>query len=241
MTNFIDLHNHTLPGVDDGADSWETAMAMLELAYRDGTRQIILTPHTTPDPHSASSEAIEAAFQQLQAQAKPRFPDLTLHLGGEVLYSSDLEQREAFPQLPRMAGSSYVLLEFLPSVSRRQLFNGVDVLLRWGYIPILAHTERYACLRTSVDTAAQLANAGALLQINADSVMGNWGRRVKWFCAALLRNRLAQFVASDAHGVTYRKPMLSACAATVARKYGQAYAQQLFRENPKNVIENCQM
>lgn len=238
MAGFIDIHNHSLPGVDDGAQDWEMSLQMLRMAYDDGTRQIMLTPHVKPNRHSAPKHVIQGVYARLVEKCRTELPALTLHLGAEILFSSDLLEGESRSNLPTLGDSSYVLVEFLPTASRRQLFYAVDELLAAGYTPIIAHVERYICVRKETDMVFQLADMGALIQVNADSIVGHSGLRTKWFCASLLRQELVSFVGSDAHDPKHRKPLLSQCEELVHRKYGEGYARALFLENPMKVIKN---
>lgn len=238
MGGFIDLHNHSLPGVDDGAVDWEMSLTMLELAYEDGIREIVLTPHMKPGDHSAPPEIIQGVFHRLVEKSKDHFPVLRLYLGAEILYSSDLMQGMEKQSLPTLADSSYVLVEFLPTASKRHIFHAANDLVRAGYLPIIAHTERYLCVRNEPELAQQLTDIGAFLQLNAGSILGSSGWKTKRFCASLLRQGLVSFVASDAHDPMHRSPSLSKCEDYIDRKYGESYAIRLFQENPKKVIHN---
>ena len=238
MEGLTDLHNHSLPGVDDGASDWEMSLTMLAQAWEDGIGQIVLTPHVKPNGHSAPPAVIQGVFDRLVKKAEAQFPKLRLFLGAEILYSSDLMQGENRLSLPTLAGSSYVLVEFIPSASSRLIFNAVNELVRAGYLPILAHVERYLCLRREPDLLEQLADTGAFLQVNAGSILGRSGWKTKRFCAGLLRQGLVSFVASDAHDPKHRRPQLSGCEEHIRRKYGESYAARLFQNNPKKVIRN---
>lgn len=231
---FTDLHTHILPGVDDGAADLSQALAMLDMAYRDGTRRIFLTPHHRR-PYRKSPEELQAAFASLRGAASERYPDLELYLGCEVAFFHEAPRLLETGELLCLNGTEYVLTEFSPGVSRTNLFHGIDRMLEGGYVPVFAHAER--CTVMTPQLAAELVRQGVLLQINAGSILGRHGLGVMFLCHKLLKAHLVFCVASDAHNTRQRAPLLQRCFKLVRRRYGRDYAHELFVTNAQFLCE----
>ncbi len=106
-----------------------------------------------------------------------------------------------------------------------------------GYIPILAHVERYREVCASLERIEELIGMGAYIQVNASSIMGKYGLSTRHFTRTLLKKKLVHFVATDAHNCESRAPELEKCATWIEKKYGQTYARQLLWDNASRVIE----
>ena len=236
----MDIHTHILPGVDDGAGNMEEALALLRLASDDGTQAILLTPHYRP-PHKANPQILQVAANALREAARQENLKIRLLLGQEVRYQSEFPQKHKEGLFLPMAKSRYMLLEFSTIAFNNQILAGVRDCLACGYIPILAHAERYDALRCDSDLLEQVLRLGARIQLNADSVMGKTGFRVKRFCHRLLKAEKVHFIASDAHDLRLRPPTLSKCYARVSKKYGEKYARRLFWQNPRALADGKEL
>lgn len=196
----IDFHNHILPAVDDGArDAGETRLA-LRTMHAAGVRIVIATPHFTGSLAGTEKGAeyrsrIARALDDARRLAAMDTPDLTVELGAEIMLD-DVKVNLSDPAL-RLAGTRFALVEF-------SLFgvppNAADMLFRLraqGWQPVLGHPERYMGLEPS--RVEQWHATGTLLQVNAGSLLGDYGpdaRRAAW---ALLRSGLIQYICSDYH------------------------------------------
>lgn len=237
MESYIDIHSHILPKIDDGAENFEMSMKMLETASENGVAEIILTPHNKPMHHNASLHTMEKLAGRLLEEAGRRGLDIRLHTGNEIYYRSDILEAIEEGKACTMAGSSYVLVEFGPLDGFGYIRNGLYHVLSGGYHPILAHAERYADISSSVERVSSLIEMGCYIQINAGSVMGEYGFGCRHFTRNLLKRKLVHFVATDAHTDTgKRAPRLAECGEFIARKYGRDSAARLLWENPASVI-----
>lgn len=236
MKGFIDIHTHILPGVDDGAGDLSGAVALLRQACQQGTGAVVLTPHYRGRYRGNEKQKLEPVFARLQQAVKGECPDLELYLGCEIGYEMDVSEKLAQGKLPTMNGTQYVLLEFREGSFRSRILDGVLEVLNFGYIPIVAHVERYDAFRNNPRLADEVMDLGALLQVNADSVMGKCGFGIKHYCHKLLKSHMVHFVATDAHDEKMRKPDLRACYQKVRRKYGRDYAELLFIRNPQRML-----
>lgn len=238
MSSYIDIHSHILPQIDDGAKNIDMSMKMLRIAQEGGIQSIILTPHNKPMHYNAGPEKIRSLTDELQEAADRAGIKIRLYTGNEIYYRSDileiLEQRKA----STMAGSEYVLLEFGPMDDFDYIRNGIFQVLSGGYRPILAHAERYGSVASSVERVREIVKMGCYIQLNAGSIMGQYGFGTKKFTRQILKQGLAHFVATDAHDDIKRKPCLSDCAKYVSKKLGEDYANQIFNENPQKILND---
>lgn len=144
MFRIIDIHTHILPGVDDGAGTWKDTLQLMQTAYAQGTIHMIATPHYSS---RVDIDKLVSLRDQAQKLAQNAGLELTVSLGQEILYFEDLpiylEQGKALS----LAGSRYVLVEFQPNDSYQRVWRAVRELVQTGFFPIIAHAERYRCLR----------------------------------------------------------------------------------------------
>lgn len=238
MESYIDIHSHILPGIDDGAENFETSMQMLRIAQNQGIRSIILTPHYKPMHHNAHPESLAALRERLLEGMKREGLDIGLYFGNEFYFHSGMFRRLEEKQACTMAGSAYVLIEFGPMDGFGTIRNGLYEALSQGYRPILAHVERYANVSSQRGQVEELVQMGSYIQINAGSLMGKFGFAARQFTKRLLGDGLVHFVATDAHNAGNRSPQLAECEKYVSRKFSGEYAKRLFLENPLCVIRD---
>ncbi len=236
MSSYIDIHSHILPRIDDGAKNIDMSIKMLRIAQENEIHSIILTPHHKPMHHNAGPEKIRSLTKKLQEAADKEKIKIRLYVGNEIYYHSSIletleEGRAAF-----MAESKYVLLEFDPMDDFDYIRQGVYRVLSGGYRPILAHAERYANIVSSVENVREMVKMGCYIQINAGSVMGQYGFGTKRFTRQILNRGLVHFVATDAHDDVRRKPCLLECAKYMNRKLGEDDTQQILEGNPLKII-----
>jgi protein-tyrosine phosphatase len=235
----IDLHLHLLPGVDDGAADLAEALELCRLAAEDGCTALVATPHRRRDewPDLPAEElAGRLAAVETAAGGRPR-----LLLGGEVRVDSDLirdlERPDRGGALP-LAGSRYLLLELEPRGLGPDPAALVAELAAGGWRPIVAHPELTPCLVRDPGGLERLVAAGALLQVTAMSVTGEFGRAARARAFELIGAGRAHFVASDAHRAGWRPTGLGRARAEIARHWGQERAAALTETHPLAVVED---
>ena len=236
VEGFVDIHTHILPGVDDGARDLSQALSLVKSAAAQGTRSLILTPHYRLRYHDNVREKLTAVFKELRQAAAVECPGIELYLGSEIGYELDVAEKVAAGRVLSLNDTQYVLLEFQDDSFRSRILDGVLEVVNFGYIPIIAHAERYEAFQQSLKLAQELTDLGALIQINADSVLGKGGFGIKRYCHKLLKAHLVHFVATDAHDLTLRQPGLRNCYQRIRKKYGQMYADALFIRNGRAVL-----
>lgn len=227
----IDIHCHILPGIDDGARNWETTLEMCRLARQDGVTHIVATPHANYE-YRYDRAAHLALLDELRARA----PELSFSLGCDFHLSYDnVEDAKQHPDRYTIGETQYLLVE----LSEYSTFNVAQTLYELqaaGLLPILTHPERNPLVVSKPELLDEWASAGCLMQITANSLTGFWGKRAQQFCVEMLRNKLVHFIASDAHGVKNRTPILSAARDAAAKVVGAAEAEKLVAGNPSAVV-----
>ncbi len=233
---YWDIHNHILPGLDDGASCMADTCDLLLSEYEQGIRNVIFTPHCRTSMFGVSADEREMVYRRVLEQVKDKFPDMNLYLGCEYYFQGNLMRDLQDPRC-RMAGTRVVLLEFSADTSFPRMLDTVETLRKAGYQIIIAHPERYRCLHAGVSGVTALTEAGVRIQINAGSVLGRQGRLLKRVCRDWLKAGRVDFIASDAHSVDYRPVELERCRRLVQKKLGREQADLLFRDNQADLFE----
>lgn len=237
---FTDIHIHALFGVDDGAKNENEMNAIVEAAYADGVRTLCLTPHFHPGYFGENTDRSSAAFALLLQYAEQHCPQLNLFLGNELRYSQDCISWLKEGQCRTLNQTRYVLVDFSETEAEKGIVTGLEKLLNAGYIPILAHAERYRGLSAEIKKLEGLRENGVLIQVDVQALFGRFGLRIQRRAKSILANGLATFVASDAHDLIGRPPGISAGYNFIAKKYGTDYANAVCNENALHLLQGSQ-
>lgn len=232
----IDVHNHLLFGVDDGPKTAEESIMMLHDAKRQGIDTIILTPHYRHGYFSYPKEEIMRNFECLKETAKEI--GVRIYLGTEYHVNSRMVEYFETGRCLTLANSRYVLAEYEYETQFSFMQNTVRNLLLHGYVPIVAHVERYGCMLENLDCAETLKKMGALIQVNAGAILGNEGRMQKKYCKIMLQAGLVDIVASDSHGMKYRANQMGECEKYLYKKYDSSYVEKILEQNPAKLLED---
>ena len=128
-----------------------------------------------------------------------------------------------------------MLCEFQEAVQEQFIKERTYQLVGHGYVPVLAHIERYEVIRKNFDLIEELGDMGCRMQVNAGSILGKDGFKIKRFCAKLMKYDLIDFIGSDAHDLAERAPLLGECAEYLQKKMGNEYAKKILCENPGRI------
>lgn len=237
MRGLFDIHCHIIPEVDDGAASLSESIQMLKMEYKEGVRTIIATPHFRLGMFETGPEKVIEKFELLKKEAENEQCGIDLYLGCEFHANMDMIKYLRDGRARTMAGSRYVLTEFSGKDDKRYIRDRLYSLISHGCRPVIAHIERYPCLRKDIAFIEELVNIGAYVQVNAGSITGDLGFGVKHFCKKLLREQLVHFVGTDAHDVKYRTPKINAAYSYIAKTMGDEYADIIFLKNPQRMIK----
>ena len=239
MFDIIDLHNHSLYGLDDGAESYEKMCRMIDISYRDGVRHICFTPHyLNIGDRDCTSDQIKKVCEEARIYCDENHLDMKFSVGAEMIYHFDCIDAISQKRVLTLADSRYVLTDFLATPDARGIMMGVERLLNSGYLPVVAHVERYHCLLGKVDEVRRMSEEGAVIQINAASLSDGVFSKKRRFCMKLLEEGLVDIVASDAHNTESRSPSLRNALKIVTAKFGEDYACRIFKRIPEKILSN---
>lgn len=237
MERYVDTHCHLLPDVDDGAQNIEEMRQMLQIAYDDGIRLIIATPHHHPRRGKETPQILRKQLKLVREEAAKFSDKLRVYLGSEVYFGQDVPEQLKEGKILSMNGSRYVLVEFSPIDSFEYICQAIRQIQMAGFEVIIAHVERYRCLREDVRRAEHLADRGVRLQVNADSIVGKSGWKIKRFIKRLMDFNLVFCVGTDAHNACSRPPQMKKAAQYVKKKYGEEYMRRIFFGNPSVMLK----
>ncbi|MBI0577964.1 tyrosine protein phosphatase [Neobacillus cucumis] len=232
----VDLHCHILPGVDDGAKDLSQSIKMAKKAVEQGIHFIVATPHHLTSRYENPKKEILQHVEQLNQALKQENINLTVLPGQETrIYGELLEGYELGEILP-INNTQYVLVEFssghVPRYTER-LFYDLQVK---GLIPVIVHPERNQEIIEQPEILYQLVKKGALSQVTASSITGDFGKKIKNFSLQLIEANLTHFIASDAHNTVNRTFKVREAFDLVQAKYGNDMVY-LLEDNAELAIE----
>ena len=233
-----DVHTHVLPGVDDGAPTMEYALQMLENAVASDVEWLAVTPHwrVPGDAVVPTDTALQTDFQRLQ-EAAAEIP-IRLVSGAEVRVTDALMAALSLEGLPTLNDGRYLLTEFASQTDGALFLPALERLLDAGYIPLVAHPERYAAVCHDPRIVQDWLDCGCHLQLTGGSVLGAHGKTVQRTAATLLRNDLVACIASDAHGLHERSNFLLNVYDHLHIQYSKAYADCMMYTNPLRMFRD---
>ncbi|MBR5093494.1 MAG: hypothetical protein IK095_00230 [Oscillospiraceae bacterium] len=232
-----DIHCHLMPYVDDGAYDRDECLELLKLEAAQGVRTICLTPHLRADMFESTEEVVLEHFGLVRDLVREAGLPLTLYHSREYHYDRLSRKLLQDGGLRPLGKGRTILLEFDGRHEAGEILEAVDRVRKSGWCPLIAHVERYLPLHERWGFAYDLREAGALLQLNAGSVLGREGFRQKHLCKTLLNKGLADIIASDAHDPQVRVPELDTCARYLEKHFARGTAQKLLCEGPLAILE----
>lgn len=239
ITNsYYDIHTHILPGVDDGSGSMEETLRMLQIAAEQEIGTIIATPHFFAGDQNIPVEQLSLVRDKVQEEADKLNKKLKILLGNELYYSESVIDALKSKRALTLAGSRYVLVEYSVRDTYENIYKGMGEFIRAGYAPILAHVERYSCLHKREDLVSDLVKLGCYIQMNGSSLIGGIFNSEAALNRKLLNHGLIHFVGSDCHDDKVRVPVMSSVIKNLQKKCDESLVNQIFRENPKKILEN---
>lgn len=231
----LDVHSHILPNVDDGSDSIETSILMLEMMKSQGITDVIATPHfyAFQDNLDEFKAKITEAFSELKNAINGKnLPNI--YLGCEVLYFPGISVVDDINSFC-INNSNYLLLELPNNCINSRLFDDISTLKRdLDIIPIIAHVERYYRYKGFKKLIEFATYYRIPLQINATSVAERPYNRITH---KLLKMGYVKYLGTDAHSVDVRPPQMDIAINKIEQKYGNAVAKKLI-ENSKRLLSS---
>lgn len=230
----IDLHSHILPGLDDGAPNIMTSIGMAKIAVDCGIRGMAVTPHCCADRRKDIREAILLLRDVLQESNIP----LILYPGMEIKGTPNTADMLAEGQLITINGSRYPLIEFDFKSSGEMETNILRDVVQAGFVPIVAHPERYSYVQEEPGLLNLWKTIGCGFQVNRGSFIGHFGEAAKQLAYEMTARGFTTVVASDAHSDQHRIPWLKDVKMILARHFDPIASQYLLRYNPLRILRN---
>lgn len=236
----VDIHCHVLFGVDDGSADLNESIEMMRIAREGGTDSVFATPHCNilGSVRNYWCEELSNRLKRLNTALLQEGIGVKVYSGQEIFATPETASLLDNGSLITLNSSRYALIEFDFEEYSVEAYAILQSVVSCGYVPIVAHPERYGFVYEEEDAARRLKDIGCLLQINKGSLKGSFGTRARKNAYRLLDAELADFIASDAHGPYVRTPFLADARDAVADIYSEDYAELLFNVNPLCVLNN---
>jgi len=231
----VDIHSHILPEVDDGPKTWDACVAMCRAAAADGITHMVATPHAN-DRYHYDREYLRGMLANLQ-QLVGDAPSLSLGCDFHLSYDN-LQDALANPTRYVIEGTRYLLVEFSNYSIPQQIMDSFLKLGDCGLTPIVTHPERNPILRESLPRVVEWAEQGCVIQMTGSALTGQWGERTRQAAQWLLEHQAVHVLASDAHDLENRPPVLSTARNAAAEICGEEVAEALVETNPRAIITN---
>jgi protein-tyrosine phosphatase len=233
----IDLHSHFLYGVDDGPSDLPGSMELLRQAREAGITEILATPHLTEHSSRQDQLKIQAVFSEIKEHLAESGLPIKIHLAAEIYYSPNMVKwvDQSWPLIgPGRTSLLFdIPLQFIPPDLPETIFQ----LVRRKIIPIMAHPERNSQLQKEPHRLSDWMRLGCIMQMDAGSMTGEFGRACQRFSVQLLDQGAVQLIASDAHDCVQRSfRLLVRARQLVEKKFGRERARLLFNDNPRRIL-----
>lgn len=238
----IDLHCHILPGIDDGSKNLQESLTILRNAAAAGVTDAILTPHYIRDSQYNYDNAHKSQLLDILKTAthEAEIP-INLYLGNEVYIDQDALGLLNSDKIATLAGSRYILIE-LPVLTEDQTARDtLFKLVASGFIPIIAHPERYSYVQKNPHYIDAFLEIGCLFQGDYQSLLGKYGRAAKKSLQKLIKANAITFLASDTHHANDDYNLRKAIRHTCGLVKTATKAEALFETNPRKVLENLKI
>ena len=231
----VDIHSHILPEVDDGPKSWDVCVAMCRAAAADGITHMVASPHAN-DRYHYDREYLQGLVDHLQ-ELVGESPKILLGCDFHLSYEN-LQDAYAHPERYVIAGTRYLLVEFSNYSVPQSTADSFLKLGDRGITPIITHPERNPILRDSLPRVVEWAEQGCVIQLTGSALTGFWGDRARRAAEWLLESQAVHVLATDAHDLEKRVPILSKSRDAAADIVGEEVADALVEGNPRAILSN---
>jgi protein-tyrosine phosphatase len=222
-----------LPGLDDGPLDIEESLKMVEIARADGISHIFATPHILQGVYDNRCSEIMSFVEHLKTHVHDT---LNILHGADVRITFDLIERVERKEVPTLNDSGYLLIELPEYTVPPHVDNLIFNLRHRGITPIITHPERHLRLMHDLSALSKLRDSGALCQITAMSVTGDFGKSIRKACFTMIKKGLVDLVASDAHNARGRPPILSKAYGDIKKEFGSDISDRIFFETPQMIL-----
>lgn len=237
MNRFVDIHHHLIYGVDDGARTLEDMQQMILRAVEENVGDIVCTSHITPGENPFPEERYMRHLQEAQSWCEEKSLPVKIHPGCEILYTDVSARLVQEGKIPTLAGSRFVLVEFLPGDDYKRFCDAARTFGMAGYSVIFAHVERYQALRNHNRMRQLREEYGVYMQMNTNTVISKKGFFEDRWIRKTLDAGLIDCVATDAHNASSRPCSMRACYDVLKTRYGEAAAEDMCGGFQREILE----
>ena len=231
----IDIHCHIIPNIDDGAKVVTETFKMASVANSLGYKSIFATPHYIENSHETNKSDIQNSVSVLNKLFNEKGIDLKLYVGNEVYFTPNIINLLEDKRMCTLGNSRYVLIEFPLNGIALNMENVINSVLNYGYIPIIAHPERYEFVHKDLKKLQEMVSQGALLQINVGSIEGFYGKYAKKSVIKLLKNDMVTFIGTDSHNYTSIYDIYKDAINDIKKVIKDNKLHEILIENPKMI------
>ena len=231
----IDIHCHILPEVDDGPKSWDTAETMCRMSAQDGIEHIVATPHAN-DRYYYDRPYLSGLLSRLQGKIGDT-PKLSLGCDFHLSFENMANALQS-PARYCIGDTRYLLVEPSNFSVPQQIDEWLTQLQEKNITAIITHPERNPILQQTGNRVLRWIELGCAVQVTASAITGSWGTRAQQTAQWLLKKKAVHIVATDAHDIQRRPPVLSEAAKVIAKDFGEDLARALVESNPGAVVRN---
>jgi protein-tyrosine phosphatase len=229
----VDIHSHILPEVDDGPKSWDVCVAMCRAAAADGITHMVASPHAN-DRYHYDREYLQGLVTHLQ-QLVGDTPKITLGCDFHLSYEN-LQDAFANPSRYVIGNTHYLLVEFSNYGVPQNTTDSFHKLGDRGITVVITHPERNPILRENLQRVVEWAEQGCILQMTGSALTGFWGESTRRAAEWLLESQAVHVLATDAHDLEKRVPILSTSRDAAAQIVGDEVAEALVTDNPGAIL-----
>lgn len=233
---YVDIHAHIIPGIDDGSKDNKESVEMLRKAYEAGITTIVATPHFSKGFCDYKTEDVRRYCKALEKYARKNIcPDFCVFPGQEIFYNEKSLEMMKSGEVISLADTKYILLEFSPDITYTALYGALREIAMTTFFPVLAHVERYDCLRED-GLIEELRQLGVLLQMNYAHVAGKWyDANAKW-CKRMLLDGMIDIMSTDMHNGTDRGPRIEKAMEWMQKHLDEEYIEEITSTNARNIL-----
>lgn len=236
MQGWVDIHHHLLHRMDDGPKTMADMTQLLHAAVAQGISCVVATPHMQPGMVLFDGEQYQRSLQEARQYAQLMRLPIIIVPGAEIYYTTMTSSMLYRGDVPRLGNGHYVLVEFHPHVSLEGICRAAVHIANTGNTMVLAHAERYRCLRFGNRLGRLRQEYRVVIQVNADALLQPENALTRRWMKKAMDNEWIDVIASDAHDVQQRPCVLGECAAYIEQNWGWETAERLCRTTPKKLI-----
>ena len=235
----IDFHSHIIPNIDDGSTSMKDTINMINEARQAGFTEIISTSHYIQKYYDLDCFEREKILDIIKKKVSEKNEiNINLYLGSEIYFTPEIIELVKNKKASTINNTRYLLFELPMNTKPLFVKEMVYELMQNGYIPIIAHPERYTYVQENIQYIEELASMGTLFQSNYGSIIGMYGNSAKKILKKLLKNNLISFLGSDVHKTGQIYPKIPKALKKLRKILSAEELEKLTTLNAQRVLKD---